>query len=137
MLMEPFLPAGKRRVSGALAFLGAIASLASTFYMRALPGTAFHGLLSIDGFSFFFHVLVGGVAALVILGSDEYLEREQLRGGEYYAFVLFATAGMGVMSSAPEPVTAFIGLELSPISIYIPATHPRDPPHAPQSPVSL
>jgi NADH-quinone oxidoreductase subunit N len=133
MLIEPFLPAGKRRVSGALAFLGAIVSLASTFYMRALPGKAFHGLLAIDGFSFFFHVLVGGVAALVILGSAEYLEREQLRGGEYYALVLFATAGMGVMASAHELVTAFIGLELSSISSYILASYRRDAPKANES----
>ncbi|HYL10934.1 MAG TPA: NADH-quinone oxidoreductase subunit N [Candidatus Acidoferrales bacterium] len=133
MVMEPFLPAGRRQVSGALALLGAIASLASTFYMRALPGKAFHGLLAIDGFSFFFHVLVGTVAVLVILSSGEYLEREQLRGGEYYALVMFATAGMGVMASAQELVTAFIGLEMSSISSYILASYRRDAPKANES----
>jgi NADH-quinone oxidoreductase subunit N len=128
MLVEPFLSSRRRRVSGVLALLGAVVSLASTFYLKALPGKAFNGLLAIDGFSFFFHVLVGTVAALVILGSADYLEREQLRGGEYYALVLFATAGMGVMASAQELVTGFIGLEMSSISSYILAGYRRDAP---------
>jgi NADH-quinone oxidoreductase subunit N len=133
MLVEPFLSSRRRRVAGALALLGAVVSLASTFYLKALPGKAFNGLLAIDGFSFFFHVLVGAVAALVILGSADYLEREQLRGGEYYALVLFATAGMGVMASAQELVTGFIGLEMSSISSYILASYRRDAPKANES----
>lgn len=133
MLVEPFLSSRRRRVSGVLALLGAVASLASTFYLKALPGKAFNGLLAIDGFSFFFHVLVGTVAALVILGSADYLEREQLRGGEYYALVLFATAGMGVMASAQELVTGFIGLEMSSISSYILAGYRRDAPKSNES----
>src|SRR6266568_412607 len=133
MLVEPFLSSRRRRVAGVLALLGAVASLASTFYLKALPGRAFNGLLAIDGFSFFFHVLVGAVAALVILGSADYLEREQLRGGEYYALVLFATAGMGVMASAQELVTGFIGLEMSSISSYILAGYRRDAPKSNES----
>src|SRR5256712_6759017 len=133
MVVEPFLSSRRRRVSGVLALLGAGVSLASTFYLKALPGKAFNGLLAIDGFSFFFHVLVGTVAALVILGSADYLEREQLRGGEYYALVLFATAGMGVMASAQELVTGFIGLEMSSISSYILAGYRRDAPKSNES----
>src|SRR2546425_1982500 len=133
MLVEPFLSSRRRRVAGVLALLGAVASLASTVYLKALPGKAFNGLLAIDGFSFFFHVLVGTVAALVILGSADYLEREQLRGGEYYALVLFATAGMGVMASAQELVTGFIGLEMSSISSYILAGYRRDAPKSNES----
>src|SRR6266704_888026 len=126
MLVEPFLSSRRRRVAGVLALLGAVVSLASTFYLKALPGRAFNGLLAIDEFSFFFHVLVGAVAALVILGSADYLEREQLRGGEYYALVLFATAGMGVLASAQELLTGFIGLEMSSISSYVLAGYRRD-----------
>src|SRR2546426_12074126 len=133
MLVEPFLSSRRRRVAGVLALLGAVASLASTLYLKALPGKAFNGLLAIDGFSFFFHVLVGAVAALVILGSADYLEREQLRGGEYYALVLFATAGMGVMASAQELVTGFIGLEMSSISSDILAGYRRDAPKSNES----
>src|SRR5260370_33010748 len=109
MLVEPFLSSRRRRVSGVLALLGAVASLASTFYLKALPGKAFNGLLAIDGFSFFFHVLVGTGAALGILGSAGYLERQQLPGRGHVRLVLCATAGVGVMAPRQDPVRVIIG----------------------------
>src|SRR5205807_179406 len=45
---------------------------------------------------------------------------------EFYALLLFATAGMGVLASAQELLTAFIGLEMSSISSYILAGYRRD-----------
>ena len=45
---------------------------------------------------------------------------------EFYALILFATAGMGVLASAQELLTAFIGLEMSSISSYILAGYRRD-----------
>ena len=58
--------------------------------------------------------------------ADPYLERENLQSAEFYALVLFATAGMGVLASAQELLTAFIGLEMSSISSYILAGYRRD-----------
>src|SRR6202011_4564093 len=60
------------------------------------------------------------------LAADSYLEREHLQPAEFYALVLFATAGMGVLSSAQELLTAFIGLEMSSISSYVLAGYRRD-----------
>ena len=91
-----------------------------------LPGAGFFGLVQSDVFSFFFRLLVGMVAVLVILAADSYLERENLPHAEFYALVLFATAGMGVLASARELLTAFIGLEMSSISSYILAGFRRD-----------
>src|SRR6202040_2067164 len=54
------------------------------------------------------------------------LDRERLADAEFYALVLFATAGMGVLASAQELLTGFIGLELSSISSYILAGYRRD-----------
>src|SRR6202020_1424920 len=42
-----------------------------------------------------------------------------LQRGEFYALVLFATVGMGILAGANELVTAFVGLEISSISSYI------------------
>src|SRR2546422_6345378 len=89
-------------------------------------GSAFGELIRADGFSGFFHLLVGLVAFLVILASAPYLERERLAPAEFYALVLFATAGMGVLASAQELLTAFIGLEMSPISSYVLAGYRRE-----------
>ena len=70
---------------------------------------------------------------LVDLGSADYLDREHIQHGEYYALVLFATAGMGVMASAAELMTAFVGLEISSISTYILASYRRDAPRSNES----
>jgi NADH-quinone oxidoreductase subunit N len=122
MLVQPFLK--NRQVLTFLAMLGAAAGTLVTF--STAHGDAFTGLIQSDTFSFFFRCLVGLIAFLVILASDSYLERENLQPAEFYALILFATAGMGVLASAQELLTAFIGLEMSSISSYILAGYRRD-----------
>ena len=133
MLVEPFLTRGRRSVLASLAALGAGLAFGAIYYPATRPGAAFSGLLQVDGFSVFIHAIVGFVALLVVLGSPDYLERENIQHGEYYALVLFATAGMGIMSSAAELMTAFIGLEMSSISTYILAGYRRDAPRSNES----
>ncbi len=133
MLVEPFLTRSRRGVLVTLATAGAAIALAATYYPATRPGSAFSGLLQVDGFSVFVHVIIGLVALLVVLGSGDYLERENLQHGEYYALVLFATAGMGVMASAAELMTAFVGLEMSSIATYILAGYRRDSPRSNES----
>jgi len=119
MMVDPFLGAARRRNLGFLAFTGTLAGLFAVHIAAADPGLAYSGLMRVDGFSVFVHVVVIGAAALAILGSLQYLEDEGIQRGEYYALVLFATAGMGILAGANELVTAFIGLEMSSISSYI------------------
>src|SRR6266436_625563 len=61
-----------------------------------------------------------------VLAAGPYLERERLPFAEFYALLLFAAAGMGVLASAQELLTAFIGLEMSSISSYVLAGYRRD-----------
>ena len=100
MLLQPFLK--NRQVLTLFAMLGAALGTLSTFFGPA--GSGFSGLIQFDTFSVFFHWLLGLVAFLVILAADSYLERENLEAAEFYALVLFATAGMGVLASAQELV---------------------------------
>src|SRR2546427_9036826 len=124
MLLQPFLR--ERNGMAFLALCGAgLGTLASIFPL-VNAGSAFGELIRADGFSGFFHLLVGLVAFLVILASAPYLERERLAPAEFYALVLFATAGMGVLASAQELLTAFIGLEMSSISSYVLAGYRRE-----------
>src|SRR5579862_2327275 len=133
MLVEPFLGRARRGTLLFLATAGAELALAATILPATHQGAAFSGLLSIDGLSVFMHVVFGLVALMVVLGSADYLDREHIQHGEYYALVLFATAGMGVMSSAAELMTAFVGLEMSSISTYILAGYRRDAPRSNES----
>jgi NADH-quinone oxidoreductase subunit N len=122
MLLQPFLK--NRQGLTLFAMIGAAAGTLATYFGHM--GSGFFGLIQFDTYSLFFHWLVGLVAFLVILASDSYLERENLAPAEFYALILFATAGMGVLASAQELLTAFIGLEMSSIASYVLAGYRRD-----------
>jgi NADH-quinone oxidoreductase subunit N len=124
MLLQPLVKS--RKALTTVAVVGALAGVCGNFYAFHNPGSAFSGLVAADPFSIFFSHLVGLVAVLVILAAAPYLDRERLADAEFYALILFATAGMGVLASAQELLTAFIGLELSSISSYILAGYRRD-----------
>ena len=120
MIADAFTPKAKRKWLGWVSFLGVIGALAAEYTLARGPqGTAYSGLIRVDGFSIFVHVVVLAAAGLGILGSIDYLEMEGIQRGEYYALVMFATAGMGLMAGANELVMAFLGLEMSSIATYI------------------
>jgi NADH-quinone oxidoreductase subunit N len=126
MLADGILRRERKGVLARLGLFGAMAALCAVPFSAEHPGTAFYGLFVVDDFSIFLRILIFGVLPLVVLGSYDYLKREGLPQGEYYALLLFATSGMGVMAGANELVTAFVGLEISSISSYILASYRRD-----------
>jgi len=119
MILDPFIGPTRKRWLGWVAFVGALLALFSVHVAYDSRGPAYDNLISTDMFSVFVHAVVILAALLAILGSLDYLEREGIQRGEYYALILFATAGMGILAGANELVTAFIGLEMSSISTYV------------------
>ena len=124
MLLQPFVRG--RQLFTFLALLGSFAGTAAAFASFLHGGPGFSGLVQSDSFTFFFRLLVGSVSFLVVLAAGPYLDRERLPVAEFYALLFFATAGMGVLASAQELLTGFIGLEMSSISSYILAGYRRD-----------
>ena len=138
MLLEPFIPATSRHWMARLGVVGGIAALVSVVESarhmgRAYIGLPYSSLIQVDYFSVFMFSALFSFAVLVMVGSVDYLEREGLQHGEYYALVLFATAGMAVMACAQELLTAFIGLEVSSIASYILAGYRRNAPKSNES----
>jgi len=133
MLIDPLLrPGSTRKGLGWLSFAGTLAAIAATFCQMAWlardprftePG--WFGMVRVDDFSIFFHILIPAISALCILASMEYLETQKIAGGEFYGLILFGTVGMTLMSSAIELVLIFIALEISSISTYILAGYRR------------
>ena len=120
MALDPLFPArASRKPLGWLALAGTLGAVAATLYQANYPGVGFFGMVRVDTFSIFFHLLIGLIASLVVLASFDYLETQQIHGGEYYALILFGAVGMLLMSSAVELVLIFIALEISSISTYI------------------
>jgi NADH-quinone oxidoreductase subunit N len=130
MLLAPLVPKARQSVLAGVALVGAALALVATIFPAMHQGVAYSGLLRADSFSLFVHWIVCGAAFLAILGSIDYLKREDLDAGEFCALILFATTGMGVMAGAHELLTAFIGLEMSSIASYILASYRRDAPRS-------
>jgi NADH-quinone oxidoreductase subunit N len=104
---------------GTLALAGLVAATFAAVSHRPDPGLVFQEMLSVDPFGGFFRVLFFLIAALVVLASTDYLRRERLPVGEYYALILFATVGMVLMAAANELILLFIGLQISSLSSYV------------------
>lgn len=119
MIADPFVAAARKRVLGWVALVGAVLALVSVHVANRFPGSAYSDLIRVDSFSIFVHVVVLVAVVLAILGSFDYLDQENIQRGEYYALVLFAAAGMGILAGANELVTAFVGLEISSIAGYV------------------
>ena len=123
MLIEPALGEhDDRRNVGMLAFAGALLAVAATVYQALnhdVQGLGWFGMVRVDSFSICFHLIIGFVAATVVMASFEYLKAQDIRSGEYYGLILLGASGMMLMSSAVELVLIFIALEISSISTYV------------------
>jgi NADH-quinone oxidoreductase subunit N len=58
-----------------------------------------------------------GLLSLAISGPT--VERERLPRGEYYALMLFATAGMMLMATASDLLLIFLALEVMSLAVYV------------------
>ncbi len=119
MIADPFVGAARKRALGWVALVGALVALAAVHVANHFPGPAYSDLIRVDSFSVFMHVVILAAVVLSILGSFDYLDQENIQRGEYYALVLFAAVGMGILAGANELVTAFVGLEISSIASYV------------------
>jgi NADH-quinone oxidoreductase subunit N len=119
MVLEPFLPESKRAQLGWLAIAGTLGAGLALFPMSNNRGQWYSNLWVVDDFSIFFHVVSLLIAFITTLISLDYLKREKINHAEYYALLLFATAGMLVMAGSNELMMVFIGLEILSIATYV------------------
>ncbi len=94
--------------------------------VRGTEGSAFHGLYVTDAFAQFAKLLVLLGAALAILLSMGYLEREKVGRFEIPVLILFATLGMMLMVSADDLLMLYMGLEMQSLALYVIAAIRRD-----------
>ncbi len=119
MVADALVPAGRKRALGVLALLGVLAAGGALLYFSPPPGLAFGRSIQSGNFSSYFIFLFLLIAALVLLGSMDYLERDQVQHGEFYALILLATTGMCFMAASTELIMIFVGLEISSLSTYV------------------
>jgi NADH-quinone oxidoreductase subunit N len=102
-----------------LGWIGIVTFLLAAIVSAALWNTresGFGGAVIVDRYALFFNVLFSLAASLTLLMSMDYLDSIEVRAGEFYALVLFATAGMVLMASATDLIVLFLGLAVMSIA---------------------
>jgi NADH-quinone oxidoreductase subunit N len=120
MLYDCWFPK-ERKLSSMISLGGIILSAVALFWIwdAKLIGNAWGGMISHDNLRTAFSFVFLFVAAMTILISSIWVEREDVPGGEYYSLVLFATFGMMFMASGNDMVIIFLGLETLSIATYV------------------
>ena len=121
LLLDLLPPRDSKTHLGGVALAGILAALLATvwLWLRGGDARAFRDMVVLDGYALFFDVVICYAAALVVMLSMDYLGRTGGESGEYYALVLFSTAGMMLMASAGDLIVVFLSLELMSLSLYV------------------
>lgn len=111
------------RESAAFALLGLGLSLGLVLWIQGGPAAAARPILGgsfvLDGFAFFWKILILVSTALTVLISVRYIEESGYRPGEYFALILLASTGMLFMVGGTNLLAIWIALELMALSSYV------------------
>ncbi len=129
MVAEAFRDPGERMPIGGLGLVGFVGAAIGALLLWNTNATSF-GVVSADNFGLFvtWILIVVGVLSLAISGPM--IEREHLPRGEYYALMLFATAGMMLMATATDLLLIFLALEVLSLAVYVLTGIRRDSPRS-------
>lgn len=89
-------------------------------------GTAFAGGLIADPIAAFAKVFIYGFSAVSILLTDRWLARRGEAKFELTVLIVLAALGMGVMASAGDLISLYMGIELHSLALYVLAAFRRD-----------
>ena len=119
LLVDLFIPKERKGWTALLAALGLLVTLILVFVRLGYSATAFGGMVSVDNFSAYLSILLllSGMAGVAL--AYDYLKRTGLERGEYYTLLLFAIAGMMLMSMSADLIMIFLSLELLSIPLYV------------------
>jgi NADH-quinone oxidoreductase subunit N len=118
MIAEAFREPGERMPIGGLGVVGLVGAAVASFLLWGRNATSF-GVVAADNFGLFvtFTLLIVGLLSIAISGPT--IERESLPGGEYYALMMFAVAGMILMATATDLLVIFLALEVLSLAVYV------------------
>ena len=119
MLSEVFLTSAQRTYQAILAgIVTAAAGLIAGHNAFEPARLVLQGYAVLDPFSQWTTALVCLGAFLAVFLSAGFLKHRNAERGEFYALLLFASAGMSLLSLSAEFVTLFINLEVMSVATY-------------------
>ena len=109
------------RIAGGLTLLALFSTAIATWWLwwHRVEVAGLASMIAADDFRWVADWVFLGAAALTVLISFAYLEREQLLAPEYYVLLLFGTLGMMVMAAGGDLMVIFLGLELMSVAVYV------------------
>lgn len=116
--LEVTLPRLRKDIVAYLAALAAVVTLViSLFYVNV--NKSFGGLIQVDNYTTFFRVFFLGIAAVICVGSAQFVRNRIGSAGEYYGLLLLSAIGSIYMAAGTELITSYIAFELLSFSLYI------------------
>ena len=103
---------------GWIALIGILATAGVNGWLYGVTEVGSDSMIAVDGFRLFANWVFLLGAALSILVSFGYVYRQRFQAGEFYALILFATAGMMFMAAARDLIVIFLGIEVMSIAVY-------------------
>lgn len=88
-------------------------------------GEAFYGLYRADAFAAFAKLMIFVAAAVSIVIAPGFFDKGEALRAEYPVLIVLASVGMGMMVSAADLLTLYVGLELNSLAAYVLASFMR------------
>ena len=125
LMVAAFGGDGTARLVGSLSVVTLIGGGIALFCSLAHGPDAFDGLYRADAFSVYAKALIYGAAAAAILLAPRFFSADGALRPEYPILIVFASIGMGMMVSAGDMLTLYIGLEMNSLASYVLASFMR------------
>ncbi len=103
---------------GWIALIGVGVAALANGWLHGVSEVGTSSMVAVDGLRLFSNWIFLIAAAFGVVMSFAYVWRQRLQAGEFYALMLFATAGMMFMAGARDLIVMFLGLEVMSISVY-------------------
>jgi NADH-quinone oxidoreductase subunit N len=103
---------------GWLALIGILGAAAANGWLYGVTEVGNTSMIAVDRFRLYANWIFLLAALLAVLISFAYVYRQRLQAGEFYALILFATAGMMFMGGTRDLIVIFLGLEVMSIAVY-------------------
>ena len=118
MTAEAFREPGERVPIAPLGAIGLAGAALASVLLWDRNATSF-GVVVADNFGLFVNGILIVIGLLSLALSPSTIAHERLPGGEYYALMLFAIAGMMLMATASDLLVIFLALEVLSLAVYV------------------
>ncbi|MGZ3366597.1 MAG: NADH-quinone oxidoreductase subunit N, partial [Caulobacteraceae bacterium] len=117
---------GKKAMTLVSIASGVVLVIAAVMAANSALGTVFAGAYISDNAASFAKVFIYGFSAIALLLGDGWLKRLGSQSFEFPILIVIAALGMGMMASAGDLISLYIGIELHSLALYVLAAFRRD-----------